>query len=326
VASGVPTASISGTTANNSLYITGDGALATTNKESLTIGSASTGNISIFGIGTGVVQANSGILSTGLVQNNELQNNSITINTSTGLSGGGAVALGGSLTLTNTGVTSALAGTGISVSGSTGAVTISNTGVTSITGGSGGSVLTGGLTLANSITATSTITIDNASTAQKGIAQFNSTNFSDNGSGTINTIQNINNTATPTFSSLTLSANTNELTLGTTNTGIITLGGLTNTRTYTLPDATGTFCLTSGNCAGSGTGVTQSGTNANGQVAYFTSSNNITSSANFLFTNDLEINGANGGKAATIVNQLNTGDIFTASASGATKFTIAESI
>ena len=38
----------------------------------------------------------------------------------------------GSITLSNTGVTSAVAGTGISVSGSTGAVTITNTGVTSV--------------------------------------------------------------------------------------------------------------------------------------------------------------------------------------------------
>lgn len=40
----------------------------------------------------------------------------------------------GSITIANTGVTSAVAGTGISVSGATGAVTISNTGVTSVTG------------------------------------------------------------------------------------------------------------------------------------------------------------------------------------------------
>ncbi len=38
----------------------------------------------------------------------------------------------GSITINNTGVTSAIAGTGISVSGATGAVTISNTGVTSV--------------------------------------------------------------------------------------------------------------------------------------------------------------------------------------------------
>lgn len=40
----------------------------------------------------------------------------------------------GTLTVTNTGVTSAVAGTAISVSGATGAVTVTNTGVTSLTG------------------------------------------------------------------------------------------------------------------------------------------------------------------------------------------------
>jgi hypothetical protein len=43
----------------------------------------------------------------------------------------------GSITISNSGVTSAVAGTGIGVSGATGAVTISNTGVTSLTAGSG---------------------------------------------------------------------------------------------------------------------------------------------------------------------------------------------
>lgn len=43
----------------------------------------------------------------------------------------------GSITITNSGVTSAVAGTGISVSGATGAVTITNTGVTSAVAGTG---------------------------------------------------------------------------------------------------------------------------------------------------------------------------------------------
>jgi hypothetical protein len=42
------------------------------------------------------------------------------------MSGGGAVSLGGSVTVTNAGVTSNVAGTGITVSGGTGAVTITN--------------------------------------------------------------------------------------------------------------------------------------------------------------------------------------------------------
>ena len=53
----------------------------------------------------------------------------LTAGTGIGVSNGA-----GSITVSNSGVTSAVAGTGISVSGATGAVTISNTGVTSVTG------------------------------------------------------------------------------------------------------------------------------------------------------------------------------------------------
>src|SRR5262249_40613414 len=47
------------------------------------------------------------------------------------------------------------------------------------------------------------ITIDNATTAAKGIASFNSTNFTVS-SGAVNTVQNINTTADPTFRNLSL--------------------------------------------------------------------------------------------------------------------------
>lgn len=60
---------------------------------------------------------------------------SVTVSAGTGLSGGGSVSAGGSVTLANAGVTSNVAGTGISVSGATGAVTIANTGVTSAVAG-----------------------------------------------------------------------------------------------------------------------------------------------------------------------------------------------
>ncbi|CAB4121427.1 hypothetical protein UFOVP11_16 [uncultured Caudovirales phage] len=76
----------------------------------------------------------------GQTNNTGLQNSSVTVTAGTGLSGGGAVALGASISLANAGVTSVTAGTGISVSASTGGVTISSTvtgGVTSLNGQSG---------------------------------------------------------------------------------------------------------------------------------------------------------------------------------------------
>lgn len=62
----------------------------------------------------------------GQVDNTGLQNSAVTVTAGTGLSGGGAVSLGSSVTLNNAGVTSLTAGTGISLSAGTGAVTITN--------------------------------------------------------------------------------------------------------------------------------------------------------------------------------------------------------
>lgn len=69
---------------------------------------------------------NSNLSGSAAISNANLENSSITISTGTGLSGGGGVSLGSSITLTNSGVTS-LSGTAnqISASSSTGAVTLS---------------------------------------------------------------------------------------------------------------------------------------------------------------------------------------------------------
>ena len=97
------------------------------------------------------------------IPNGGLTNSSVTVTAGTGMSGGGAVSLGGTVTLTNAGVTSAVAGTAISVSGATGAVTITNTGVTSIAGTTNQitlSAATGGVTvsLPTAVTISGTMT------------------------------------------------------------------------------------------------------------------------------------------------------------------------
>jgi hypothetical protein len=81
----------------------------------------------------------------GATTNSGLQNSSVTVTAGTGMSGGGAVALGSSVTLTNAGVTSIVAGTGISISGATGAVTVTNSqpgAVSSVNGATGAIVTT----------------------------------------------------------------------------------------------------------------------------------------------------------------------------------------
>jgi hypothetical protein len=75
-----------------------------------------------------------------------------------------------------------------------------NSGVSTLNG------LSGALTFANASGGGSTITIDNATTSgAKGIASFNNTNFTA-ASGLINTVQDINTTAAPTFGALMLTS------------------------------------------------------------------------------------------------------------------------
>jgi len=126
---------------NSSITIAGQstslGGTVTAETIRTAIGTVVTGSSQITGIG-----------------NSQLTNSSVTVTAGTGLSGGGAVALGSSITLTNAGVTSNVAGTGVTVSGATGAVTISI----------GQSVATnatptfGNLTINGTITATGDIT------------------------------------------------------------------------------------------------------------------------------------------------------------------------
>ncbi len=60
--------------------------------------------------------------------------------------------------------------------------------------------------------------------------------------------------------------------------GSLDVGDLSADRTYTLPDASGTICLSTGNCAGAGGGVTTVGGTTN-QVAKFDGSQSLTDSS-----------------------------------------------
>ena len=116
-------------------------------------------NGSLTGAVTGIVTtADTGTVTNtmlaGSIANNKLTNSSVTVTGGTGLGvSGSPVSLGGTVTLSNTGVTSIVAGTNITVSGATGAVTINaaTTGVTSATAGTGIGVSgsTGAVTFSN---------------------------------------------------------------------------------------------------------------------------------------------------------------------------------
>jgi hypothetical protein len=108
---------------------------------------------------TGFAGSGAGLTS---IPNSALTNSSVTVTAGTGMSGGGAVSLGSSVTLTNAGVTSNVAGTGITVSGATGAVTISigqavatssNVQFNSVGVGTAGSGTAGEIRATNNVTA-----------------------------------------------------------------------------------------------------------------------------------------------------------------------------
>ncbi|OGM63284.1 hypothetical protein A3A76_04530, partial [Candidatus Woesebacteria bacterium RIFCSPLOWO2_01_FULL_39_23] len=122
-----------------------------------------------------------------------------------GGTGGSTAPTSGQLLIGNAGngytVATLTDGTGISITEGSGSITIANSGVTSITG-----------------------------TANQVIASGAT------GAVTLSTPQDIATTSTPTFASMTLSAATNQLTLGTTNTTTINSVAPSASRVYTLPD------------------------------------------------------------------------------------------
>jgi hypothetical protein len=119
---------------------------------------------------------------------------------------------------------------------------------------------TGAVTIANASAAAGTVTINDATTGAKGIASFNSTNFSVT-SGAVNTIQDIAVGSTPTFGGLNLTAaltvpngGTGASTLATDSVllgnGASPISGITGTngQCLVISGTTPTF----GTCSGSG--------------------------------------------------------------------------
>jgi hypothetical protein len=156
----------------NITFAVGDFVLYTSSNVWADIPVGGTG-VSSFNGRTGVVTLNSGdvtnALSDGSVVNSKLQNPNITVSTGTGLSGGQVVPLGGTITLINTGVTAAVAGTGVAVSAATGNVTFSIGQAV----GTANSVQFGAISSTTTIQATGNITGGNLTTGGRVVATGN---------------------------------------------------------------------------------------------------------------------------------------------------------
>ncbi len=139
---------------------------------------------------------NSNLSGSAGITNANLANSSVTVTAGTGLSGGGVVSLGGSVSLQNAGVTSATAGSGIQINAATGDITITNNGVTSAVAGSGIGInaSTGAVTFTN-----------NGVTSLTGTT--NQVNVSGSTGGvTLSLPQDIHTGASPTFAGMTLAS------------------------------------------------------------------------------------------------------------------------
>jgi hypothetical protein len=156
--SGGATLQVAGTLSSSGALTVQGGGIAVTGNSTIngTLGSltglSSSGTVTFSGLGTGVVQATSGVLSTALV--------TLGVQTS-GQYVSGLIANG-----TSHG----------------GAITINN----------------------STYTTASTVTINTATSSQLGIAEFNSTDLTVSGGGSVDTVQSIATTASPTFDALTL--------------------------------------------------------------------------------------------------------------------------
>lgn len=199
------------------------------------------------------------------ISTSKLSANSVTITAGTGLSGGGTVALGASITLNNTGIVDVAAGTGIGVTGTT-TKTVTNTGVTSLAAGTGISVNagTGAVTVTNS--GVVGLTAGTGITVSAGTGTVTVTN-NDRGSQ-----QNIFKNVVVGAATLAADSNNDTLTL-VAGTGITITGTEgTDTVTFSLPQAVATNSNVQFGGIGVGTSPVTGEIRATGEVTAYASS------------------------------------------------------
>ena len=150
--------------AGNAATVT-DGAITSAKIASGAVGSAQ--------LAAGAVQTAN--IATSAVGNAQLANSGVTITAGSGLGGGGAVALGGSVTLTNAGVLSLIGGGGITVNAGTGAITLgsnatsANTASTLVLRDAGGSFSAGTISVAGRLSLPVTTSATVGTIAQNGV-------------------------------------------------------------------------------------------------------------------------------------------------------------
>ena len=218
-------------------------------------------------------------------------------NTATFSGGTGISTVGGAtdtLTITNTGVTSNLAGTGISVSGATGAVTITNSGVTSASGSTGIDVnsSTGAVTFTLDLNELTTSTSDGdgdffAVVAAVG-AQKKLTKANINLSGFNNDSGFTSNTGTVTSVGLSAPAAFSVSGSPVTGSGTLALTGAGTSSQVILGDGTlGT--LPTGDITGVTAGTGLSGGGTSGTVTLNFDGNSLSASGTLVGTDDLVV-------------------------------------
>jgi hypothetical protein len=273
--SGVPTASIAGTTSDVNTYLTGEGTLGTTNMAPLTLGSSSTGPVQFYNSGNFI-------------------NDSGNLTIAGNLVSGGTISLPNSAVLTGD-TTYLRSSTGVAF-GADETYYIDSDGTGNLNAGTFAGLVTanGGLTVADGQTTTLA-----SFTSNGGVLYTNDSGVVAQATAGTDT-QVLHGGTNPSFSAVDLTADV---------TGVLPIasGGTNNSDAYTA----GSIIFSDG------TSLTQ-----NNSMLFWDNTNFLLGVGTTSPTAPLHVYGQYSDNAAAIVDQENSGDIFTASASGIPRFTI----